>query len=244
MVGLWSHRGEQPLGISAQPVCFGSSQVRDNIQPRHRLVPFGFFRGGEGQLGGGEGAQSRAAGDAILGAQELEVTPRLGGVVRAEDGVALVLAVAVESDELGGNQVVAVQVHPQKDNQWIDDEQRPFQGVEQPEQQGEGVVLEQADIDILIVNQRGVRDGLHVEADILGTKIQRMNRAVPGDVGSLVRGHRDVQKSFVLVPGMEELEDQRAFATARSPRKHADFAGREEGVELHSEDNSTGGKRP
>ena len=63
--------------------------------------------------------------------------------------------------------MVAVQIHTQKNNQRVNDEHRPFQLIQQLEQQTQRVILEQTNIDILIINQGCMGDSFHVQPDIL-----------------------------------------------------------------------------
>ena len=85
-------------------------------------------------------------------AEELEVRAGFGRVMRAEDGVALVLAMTVEADELGGNEVVAVEVNTEEDNEGVNDKNRATHLVEQPEQQTQRIILEHLDVDVGVVN--------------------------------------------------------------------------------------------
>ena len=84
----------------------------------------------------------------------------------AQQGVALVLAVAVQSNEGWCDEVIAVEVYAKENNEGVYDEEWALEFVEHVEEKGEGIVLKHANINIVVVNHGRMRYGRHVESDV------------------------------------------------------------------------------
>jgi hypothetical protein len=125
-----------------------------------------------------------------LWSEEGEVRAGFRGVMCAQDGVVPLLTKAIQLNQLRRNEVIPIQVYPEKYNQRVHDKEWPTQRIQQLEEQPQGVHLELLDVQLPVVNQRGTRERLEVETHILRPLTQRSDGAVPNQIGYALLGGR------------------------------------------------------